>query len=74
MHAPPSATDALIESCANIRSMTKDIYAPSQGESIQIGQNTNSFSISLSDELLASIKMSRVCALTSPFDTIRRLV
>ena len=35
--------------------MTKDIYAPSQGESIQIGQNTNSFSISLSDELLASI-------------------
>ena len=54
--------------------MTKDIYAPSQGESIQIGQNTNSFSISLSDELLASIKMSRVCALTSPFDTIRRLV
>ena len=40
--------------------MTKDIYAPSVGESIQIGQHTNSFSISLSDELLASLKMSRV--------------
>ncbi|KAH9894449.1 beta-lactamase-like protein [Cubamyces lactineus] len=59
VHAPQEATDALIESCANIRAMTKEIYAPSQGETIQIGQQTNSFSISLSDELLASIKMSR---------------
>ena len=61
MHAPANATDALIESCANIRSMTKDIYAPPKGESVQIGQQTNSFSISLSDDLLSSIKMSRVC-------------
>ncbi|KAH7931204.1 hypothetical protein BV22DRAFT_1190509 [Leucogyrophana mollusca] len=59
VHAPTSATDALIESCANIRAMTKDIYAPTAGESIQIGQQTNTFSISLSDELLATIKMSR---------------
>ena len=49
-----------MESCAGIRAMTKDIYAPSQGESIQIGQQTNSYSISLTDELLATIKMSRV--------------
>ncbi|PCH41479.1 cleavage and polyadenylation specificity factor subunit [Wolfiporia cocos MD-104 SS10] len=59
VHAPPPATDALMESCANIRAMTRDIFAPSQGESIQIGQHTNSFSISLSDELLASLKMSQ---------------
>ncbi|KAI0677046.1 beta-lactamase-like protein [Trametes maxima] len=59
IHAPQSATAALIESCANIRAMTKEIYAPSQGETVQIGQQTNSFSISLSDELLASIRMSR---------------
>ncbi|KAI9001367.1 beta-lactamase-like protein [Trametes punicea] len=59
IHAPQEATDALIESCANIRAMTKEIYAPSQGETVQIGQQTNSYSISLSDELLASIKMSR---------------
>ncbi|EIW61467.1 uncharacterized protein TRAVEDRAFT_162694 [Trametes versicolor FP-101664 SS1] len=59
IHAPQAATDALIESCANIRAMTKEIYAPAQGETVQIGQQTNSFSISLSDELLASIKMSR---------------
>ncbi|KAI0772039.1 beta-lactamase-like protein [Trametes elegans] len=59
VHAPQPATDVLVESCANIRAMTKEIYAPSQGETIQIGQQTNSFSISLSDELLASIRMSR---------------
>ncbi|TFK82062.1 hypothetical protein K466DRAFT_530929 [Polyporus arcularius HHB13444] len=59
VHAPQPATEALIESCANIRAMTKEIFAPSQGETVQIGQHTNSFSISLSDELLASIKMSR---------------
>jgi hypothetical protein len=40
--------------------MTKDIYAPAEGESVQIGQNTNSYSISLSDEMLASVRMSRV--------------
>lgn len=40
--------------------MTKDIFVPVQDETIQIGQQTNTFSISLSDEVLASIKMSRV--------------
>lgn len=64
VHAAQAATDALIESCANIRAMTKEIYAPSQGETVQIGQHTNSFSISLSDELLAAIKMSRVRSLS----------
>jgi len=40
--------------------MTKDIYAPAEGETVQIGQNTNSYSISLSDEMLAAVRMSRV--------------
>jgi cleavage and polyadenylation specificity factor subunit 2 len=60
VHAPSNATDMLIESCANIRAMTRDIYAPARGETIQIGQQTSSFSISLGDELLQSVKMSRV--------------
>ncbi|KAJ8698469.1 hypothetical protein PTI98_005175 [Pleurotus ostreatus] len=59
VHASDSATNALIESCADIRAMTKDIYAPGIAESIQIGQQTNTFSISISDELLASVRMSR---------------
>ena len=61
VHAPSPATDALIESCSAIRAMTRDIYAPTQGENVQIGQHTNSFSISLSDGLLASVKISQVC-------------
>lgn len=73
VHAPPNAADALIESCGNIRAMTKDIYAPVIGESVRIGQQTNSFSISISDELLASLKMSRVrtpYGLSSPITDI----
>lgn len=60
VHASPAATDHILESCARIRAMTTDIYAPSAGEGIQIGQYTNSFSISLSDELLASLQISKV--------------
>ena len=60
VHAPSPATDALIESCSAIRAMTRDIYAPTQGENVQIGQHTNSYSISLSEALLSSIKMSSV--------------
>lgn len=60
VHASPVSTDALIESCGNIRTMTKDIFTPQVGESIQIGQQTNNFSISISDELLATMNMSRV--------------
>ncbi|KAG9317488.1 beta-lactamase-like protein [Chiua virens] len=59
VHASMDAARTLIESCGQIRAMTKDIYAPGTGESIQIGQQTNSFSISLSDELLHTLKMSR---------------
>ncbi len=60
VHGGPAATESFLESCATIRNMTKDIHAPAEGESVQIGQNTNSYSISLSDEMLASVRMSRV--------------
>ncbi|KAF5358936.1 hypothetical protein D9758_004760 [Tetrapyrgos nigripes] len=59
VHASEESTTAFIESCANIRAMTKDIHAPHIGESVQIGQQISSFSISISDELLSSLKMSR---------------
>ncbi|KAG6337224.1 hypothetical protein ID866_1854 [Astraeus odoratus] len=59
VHASTEAASVLIESCGQIRSMTRDIYAPSTAESIQIGQHTNTFSISISDELLSTLKMSR---------------
>lgn len=60
VHATSEATDALLESCRSIRVMTRDIYTPLQGENVQIGQHVNSFSLSLSESLLASVAMSRV--------------
>ncbi|KAG7096747.1 hypothetical protein E1B28_004159 [Marasmius oreades] len=59
VHASEGATEALIESCSNIRAMTKDIHTPAVGESIQIGQQISNFSISISDELLQNLKMSK---------------
>ncbi|EAU84389.1 cleavage and polyadenylation specificity factor subunit [Coprinopsis cinerea okayama7 len=59
VHASEEATNALIESCGSIKAMTKDILAPVVNESIQIGQQINNFSISISDEMLASLRMSR---------------
>jgi len=59
VHASAESTEALLTSCRSIRSMTKDVFSPATGESISIGQNTNTFAISLSDELLASVQMSR---------------
>lgn len=54
--------------------MTKDIYAPVTGEKVQIGQQINSFSISISDDLLSSIKMSRVCLSFSRYGPLLTLV
>ncbi|KAJ2931622.1 hypothetical protein H1R20_g5346, partial [Candolleomyces eurysporus] len=59
VHASTPSTQALIESCGSIKSMTKDIFAPSAGETIQIGQQVNNFSISISDNMLKSLRMSR---------------
>ncbi|KAH7107776.1 beta-lactamase-like protein [Auriculariales sp. MPI-PUGE-AT-0066] len=59
VHASSEATNALVDSCAAITAMTREVYTPSQGENLQIGQHVNSFSFSLSDALLASLKMSR---------------
>ncbi|QRV72872.1 cleavage and polyadenylation specificity factor subunit 2 [Ceratobasidium sp. AG-Ba] len=59
VHSHREATDALKDSCLSIKTMTRDIYAPDVGESIQIGQQTNVFTVALSDELIASVKMSR---------------
>jgi len=59
VHSHREATEALKDSCLSIKSMTRDIYAPDVGESIQIGQQTNVFTVALSDELIASVKMSR---------------
>ena len=60
MHSSKEAASSLIEACSAVRALTKEIYAPSVGEKVQIGQHTNSYSISLSEALLTSLKMSSV--------------
>ncbi|KAG8892831.1 hypothetical protein FRC00_011430, partial [Tulasnella sp. 408] len=59
VHAPDEATEALVQSCASIRAMTHDIYTPAVGDTVTIGQRTNTFSIALADSLLASLKLSK---------------
>jgi len=63
VHGTAAATDSLIESLSNVRTMTKDIYAPANGDALQIGQQTNSFSVNISDELRKALRPSRVCGL-----------
>jgi cleavage and polyadenylation specificity factor subunit 2 len=58
--ASSTSAESLVTSCASIRSMTKDIMTPKVGESVQIGQQISSYPISIGDELLASIRMSKV--------------
>ena len=60
VHASQDASEALRSACASIRTMTKEIYTTKIGSVVQIGQQTNSFSISLGEELLKSLKMSKV--------------
>lgn len=60
VHSSEECSKSLIDACAAVRALTKEIFAPAVGEFVQIGQQTNSYSISLSEELLSSIKMSRV--------------
>ncbi|KAG9018843.1 hypothetical protein FRB90_009130 [Tulasnella sp. 427] len=59
VHAPAEATDALVQSCASIRAMTQQIFTPTVGETVTIGQRTNTFSIALADSLLVSLKLSK---------------
>lgn len=40
--------------------MTKEIFDPATGEALTVGQQTNTYSIMLSDEVLENVHMSRV--------------
>ena len=60
VHASEPATEALIASCSSIRTMTKEIYHPAAGETLTIGQQTNTYTIALSDQVLDNVTLSRV--------------
>ncbi|KIM25567.1 hypothetical protein M408DRAFT_74190 [Serendipita vermifera MAFF 305830] len=58
VQASPEATESLIESCKATKSMTTEVYAPSIGETVRIGEDMRNFTVALSDALMSSIKMS----------------
>jgi len=40
--------------------MTQDIYTPTLGEKVVVGEETKNFSIRLGDSIMASLRLSRV--------------
>ncbi|ORY76891.1 beta-lactamase-like protein [Leucosporidium creatinivorum] len=54
------AVTDLSNSCKAISSMTQEIYTPSMGELITVGEETKNFSVRLGDSIMASLRLSRV--------------
>ncbi|GAA5910513.1 hypothetical protein JCM5296_003683 [Sporobolomyces johnsonii] len=54
------AVQDLASSCKAVTSMTHDIYTPTVGEKIVVGEETKNFSIRLGDSIMASLRLSRV--------------
>ncbi|GAA5964649.1 hypothetical protein JCM3765_007657 [Sporobolomyces pararoseus] len=54
------AIQDLAASCRSVTSMTQDIYTPSLGEKVVIGEETKNFSIRLGDSIMSSLRLSRV--------------
>lgn len=50
------ATDDLLVNLHAINNLTKDIYAPKEGEIVTIGEQTQSYSISLSEGLMGDVQ------------------
>lgn len=61
VQASSEATDSLVEACKITRSMNADIFTPTLGETIRIGEDMRNFTIALSDATMSSVKMSAVC-------------
>ncbi|GAA5864968.1 hypothetical protein JCM8547_004253 [Rhodosporidiobolus lusitaniae] len=57
---PPSAISDLAQACKSVTSMTEDIYMPSLGETVKVGEETKNFSLRLGDSIMASLRLSRV--------------
>ncbi|GAA5907187.1 hypothetical protein JCM6882_008386 [Rhodosporidiobolus microsporus] len=57
---PSSAITDLATACKAVTSMTEDIYMPSLGETVKVGEETQNFSLRLGDSIMASLRLSRV--------------
>ena len=54
----PTRAD-MLAALGAIKGMSREVYAPTWMESVQIGEVTNSYTVSLGDALLAGLEMSR---------------
>ncbi|GAA6050576.1 hypothetical protein JCM3770_001470 [Rhodotorula araucariae] len=57
---PPDAIADLANACRTVTSMTEDIYTPTLGEKVKVGEETKNFSIRLGDTIMAALRLSRV--------------
>ncbi|GAA5822558.1 hypothetical protein JCM11251_006378 [Rhodosporidiobolus azoricus] len=57
---PSAAISDLATACKAVTSMTEDIYTPSLGETVKVGEETKNFSLRLGDSIMASLRLSRV--------------
>lgn len=60
VNASPEAINDLNKTFDAIKSVTKELFSPSVGECLTIGEETKSFSVRLGDTIMSSLKMSRV--------------
>lgn len=50
----------LAEACKAVNAMTEEIFTPGTGERVTVGQETKNFSIRLGDNMISSLRLSRV--------------
>ncbi|GAA5860663.1 hypothetical protein JCM3774_006244 [Rhodotorula dairenensis] len=54
------AIEDLANACKAVTSMTQDIFVPTLGETIKVGEETKNFSLRLGDSIMATLRLSRV--------------
>lgn len=59
IHGSPEATKDLADTCQAITAMTREIYTPSVGQTIQVSQGASAYSIKLTDALVSTLKFSK---------------
>ncbi|KAI9205526.1 beta-lactamase-like protein [Polychytrium aggregatum] len=60
VHGSEAATNDLVSSCMSDDNMTKDIFAPTVGECINISSSKNIYQIKLTDSLVSSLRVERL--------------
>ncbi|CAJ0911722.1 2211_t:CDS:2 [Entrophospora sp. SA101] len=60
VHASQEATKDFAQSCLALESMTKDIYTPDVGETLNVSAAINFYQVKLTDSLISSLNFSKL--------------